>query len=242
MTRNSPPVNPSVHLAIQAVWSDAGFERPVPGIVPLNELVVSYPIWVAEVENLSFERAASYLATSTGQNQEFGLVGSGPLSGFFYAYQYRQSFVGCILVERRDPIVRRRFSVAHELGHYKLHFLPQIGELVSDQLREGLMIADAMNYVEQGDGSDDLPLNAGFVFPIQTGEVVPQLLIMDEEKEIEANQFAAELLMPANSLLERIATIHLPPGQLRGYLAKCLACEFLVSKEAMSRRLAALGV
>jgi Zn-dependent peptidase ImmA (M78 family) len=32
---------------------------------------------------------------------------------------------GCILVRANDPIARRRFSAAHELGHYLMHFRPQ---------------------------------------------------------------------------------------------------------------------
>lgn len=228
--------------AVASVWRDAGFNQPSISIVPLNELVASYPIWIAEVENLSYGRAASYLAERTGQNPELGLVGSGALSGFLYAYQYRQNFVGCIMVEKSDPIVRRRFSVAHELGHYKLHFLPSLNQLTPNQRSNGLVITDAMNYAEQEDGSDDLPSNAGMNFPVWIGEVVPQLVMMDEDKEKEANQFAAELLMPANILRERIATLRLPTSQPRVYLSKRLASEFLVSKEAMIRRLAALGV
>ena len=229
--------------AVQSVWADAGFSRPVPGIVPLGEMVASYPIWVAEVENLSFASAARFLAERTGQTPEFGLGGSGGLAGFLYAYIYRKNIVGCILVEKRDPVARRRFSVAHELGHYKMHFLPQLNQLNPRQRNEGLVIADAMNYAERDDETDDLPISAGITFPMNVGEVVPQLmLIMDEAKETEANQFAAELLMPADTLQERITALCLPAGQPRGYLAKRLASEYLVSKEAMNYRLVAMGI
>jgi hypothetical protein len=235
--------SPQITQAVQSIWEDASLSRPRPGIVPLSELVASYPIWVAEVENLTFASAAAFLAGRTGQVPEFGLGGGAGLAGFLYAYQYRQNFAGCILVEKRDPIARRRFSVAHELGHYELHFLPQLKQLTPSQRSEGLVIADAMNYAEPDGEGDDLPTSAGLSLPIATGEVLPQLmLIMDEAKETEANQFAAELLMPAETLQERIASLRLPAGQPRGYLAKRLASEYLVSKEAMSFRLASLGV
>jgi Zn-dependent peptidase ImmA (M78 family) len=65
---------------------------------------------------------------------------------------------------------------------------------------------------------------------------------MSDEKEAEANKFAAVLLMPDTILHERIAALHLIPGQPRGYLASRLASEFLVSKEAMVYRLAALEI
>lgn len=238
-----PRTNPryaNVAPAVQSVWADAGFDRPTTGIVPLAELVSSYPIWVSEVENLTFDRAALTLTKATGQTPEIGLAGSEALSGFFYAYQYRDSFVGCILVEKRDPIVRRRFSVAHELGHYRLHFLTHLAQLGSVQLDLGLMIADAMIYDGQEDGSDGVPLQVGHTQPVMQLELTPHLAMNDED-EYQANQFAGELLVPEESLAARIASLQPKSGQPRGYLASRLAGEYLVSKETMSIRLSALG-
>ncbi len=243
MTPSDSQPQSVIRQAVQSVWTDAGYDAPTAGIVPLFELVASYPIWVAEVENLSISRAVHYLAERTGQTPEMGLAGDGPLSGFLYAYQYRGSFVGCILVEKRDSVVRRRFSVAHELGHYKLHFEPMLAQLAQDQSDEGLLITDAMLYADPKDGSSELTSGEGTALPVRTGIVSPQpAIIMSDEKEAEANKFAAVLLMPDTILHERIAALHLIPGQPRGYLASRLASEFLVSKEAMVYRLAALEI
>lgn len=229
--------------AVQSVWTDAGYDGPGIGIVPLFDLVTSYPIWVSEVEELSIERAADYLAERTGQKPELGLESRGPLSGFFYAYQYRGGFVGCILTEKRDPVVRRRFSVAHELGHYKLHFEPWLAQLAPDQVDEGVLITDAMIYADQTGGATGFTAGAGNALPVYMGDIVQQpAIVMSDEQESEANQFAASLLMPENVLRERIAEFRLPVGQPRGYLASRLASEFLVSKEAMIYRLAALNL
>jgi len=241
MTQSNSPIALRVLQAVQSVWTDASRDQPSAGIVPLYELVTSYPIWVSEVEHLSIERAASYLAERTGQRPELGLASRGPLSGFFYAYLYRGRFVGCILVEKRDPVVRRRFSVAHELGHYKLHFESWLAQLTPDQAEEGILMTDAMIYADLTEGATGLTTGTGNALPVRMGEVIQQpAIVMSDEQETEANQFAANLLMPECVLRERIAEFHLPVGHPRGYLASRLASEFLVSKEAMVYRLAAL--
>ncbi len=237
------PLDPRISHAVQSVWLDAGLSSQNSGIIPLFDLVASYPIWVSEVEDLSIERAGDFLAEQTGQKPELGLDTFGPISGFFYAYHYRGGYVGCILVEKRDPIVRRRFSVAHELGHYKLHFEPRLAQLSPEEIEEGILLTDAMVYPKQSENTDTLTTGAGYALPLYIGEVVQQpVMIMSDEQETEANQFAAILLMPEDAVRERAAHFYPPVGQPRGYLTSCLAGEFLVSKEAMAYRLATLGL
>lgn len=243
MTQSSLPIYPHILQAVQSVWASSGREGPGVGIVPLYDLIANYPIWVAEVEHLSIEQAANYLAERTGQKPELGLESRGPLSGFFYAYLYRAAFVGCILVEKRDPVVRRRFSAAHELGHYILHFEPWLKQLTPDQAEEGVLMTDAMIYADQTEGASGFTAGTGNALPVHTGVVTQQpAIIMSDEQEAEANQFAASLLMPEHILRERIAEFKIPVGQPRGYLASRLASEFLVSKEAMNFRLTSLGL
>lgn len=235
--------DPRISQTVRSVWVDAGIDEPYFGIIPLFDLVASYPIWVSEVEDLSIERAGDFLAEKTGQKPELGLENFGPISGFFYAYQYRGGFVGCILVEKRDPIVRRRFSVAHELGHYKLHFEPWLAQLSPEQMEEGILLTDAMVYPKQSENADTLTAGAGNALPLHMGEVVRQpAMIMSDKQETEANQFAASLLMPEDTVRARAVQFHPPVCQPRGYLASRLAGEFLVSKEAMAYRLATLGL
>jgi Zn-dependent peptidase ImmA (M78 family) len=244
MTRSNLCIDGRILAAVQSVWSDAAQDGPGTAIVPLHRLVANYPIWVSEIENLSIERASNYISEKTGQKPELGLESHGSLSGFFYAYLYQGTFVGCILVEKQDKVERRRFSVAHELGHYKLHFEPWLDQLEPDQKDQGILITDAMIYAASTDETtNELTAGTGNALPVREGQVTQgPAIFMSEKQEAEANQFAASLLMPENILRERMAGFHLRAGQPRGYLASLLASEFLVSKEAMVYRLATLAL
>jgi Zn-dependent peptidase ImmA (M78 family) len=243
MHRSNSSFSARIMQAVSTVWEDAGISDRSVRITPLYDLVANYPIWMAEVEGLSIERAGIFLAEKTGQKPDLGLENFGPISGFFYAYQYKGGFVGCILVEKRDPVVRRRFSVAHELGHYKLHFEPWLIQLSPEQMNEGVLMTDTMIYPSQSENPNVLTAGAGNALPIDMGEVVRQpVMVMNDDDEIEANQFAAALLMPESAVRQRAAEFFPPAGQPRGYLASRLAGEFLVSKEAMAFRLATLGL
>ena len=108
-----------------------------------------------------------------------------------------------IFVEQSDPPYRKRFSIAHELGHHFLH-LPGEGEIVDKH-------ADMFREKEPSIGS------------------------VSEERirEIQANWFAAALLMPAE--LVHIEW-HRDPS------VKRMATLFNVSEEAMGYRLDTLDL
>lgn len=72
-----------------------------------------------------------------------------------------------ILVEQSDPPYRKRFSIAHELGHHFLHLFAD-GEIVDKRVN--------MFREREPDG---------------------EFISIDRRREIEANWFAAALLMPA---------------------------------------------
>src|SRR5687768_24701 len=99
-----------VALAARLAYLEAGLE---PGLLagtvaPLAGLLRAYGVVADEVGGLSEHRAAAYLAAQTGR----ALLDSGaptPLAGYLYA----NPAGGWILVNRDDPLVRRRFSVAH---------------------------------------------------------------------------------------------------------------------------------
>lgn len=106
-----------------------------------------------------------------------------------------------IAANLNHPSTRRRFTIAHELGHYLLH-------------------PDSPAYYDQEH-------QVGLHFRARiTGASW-------DSKEVEANRFAAELLMPRRMLLARI-------GDTSEVDASQLAAEFMVSKEAMTYRLAEL--
>ena len=72
-----------------------------------------------------------------------------------------------ILINRSDPPFRKRFTIAHELGHFFLH-LDDDGEFVDK---------DANLFRRQPDDA--------------------RVITEDRNREIQANMFAASLLMPA---------------------------------------------
>ncbi|MEI8407032.1 MULTISPECIES: ImmA/IrrE family metallo-endopeptidase [unclassified Kribbella] len=111
-------------------------------------------------------------------------------------------------VNSRNSPKRQRFTIAHELGHWRLH----TGRpLIIDQ---SVMI----------NKRDDISSQATSL------------------EEIEANQFAAELLMP-RAILPRFVGQHLETGiNSREELISALARDFDVSSDAMGWRLINIGI
>ncbi|HWI62742.1 MAG TPA: ImmA/IrrE family metallo-endopeptidase [Symbiobacteriaceae bacterium] len=108
-----------------------------------------------------------------------------------------------IVVEETHHEHRRRFSIAHEVGHYVLHFLPRTAPV-------GVFACTTrdMETAAVPTGSDRL---------------------QHYRQEVEANQFAGELLMPAPAVR---AMCKVTGGQV-GKLAR----HFNVSVRAMEIRL-----
>jgi Zn-dependent peptidase ImmA (M78 family) len=111
------------------------------------------------------------------------------------------------------PRNRQRFTIAHEVGHFILHR----GDLYMDE-------ADA--YPNESQGKHRLLRD----------QVSAQA---SDPKEIEANRFAAALLMPAFMLKDTLSSYILP---LKQKDIEALASEYEVSLQAMAFRLSNLGV
>jgi Zn-dependent peptidase ImmA (M78 family) len=107
-----------------------------------------------------------------------------------------------LLVNDNDSPVRKRFTIAHEIGHSLLH-LEADGEFVDREV-------DMFRAPEDQSTGSDL-----------------------HRYEVEANQFAAALLMDADLVRE-----HWP--QIRS--VKGMAALFRVSESAMGYRLSSLGL
>jgi len=116
----------------------------------------------------------------------------------------------CIAVQEGDHPNRRRFTIAHEIGHHYLRHQFEAGEHVH---------VDHGNYI-----SHRGPRSSTGVDP----------------KEIEANQFAATLLMPSEMILRKVAAIR--SEHLLDYHVSQLAESFGVSEQAMTIRLSGLGL
>lgn len=145
-------------------------------------------------------------------------------------YNLPQNIAGRLYVEqriievRRDDIPQRqRFTVAHEIGHYRLHVL-------IEQLHLPGFSCDSNTVTSHKTHSGHLLL-PGF-----TSQPTYNTAGLDAHKrrriEVEANTFAAELLMPA-PLVERAIDEY-------GKDINTLASKFEVSRQAMQYRLESL--
>ena len=109
-----------------------------------------------------------------------------------------------ILVNQSDQAYRKRFTIAHEIGHYLLHLQDKDGEFADHE-------AD--------------------LFRTEPGEE-PQVAAT-RQREVEANRFAAALLMDGElvrSEWDRLRSI------------KAMSRLFNVSESAMGYRIGALGL
>jgi Zn-dependent peptidase ImmA (M78 family) len=114
-----------------------------------------------------------------------------------------------IAVQVKDTENRKRFTIAHEIGHHCLRHQFEPGEHV--HVDHGFLITPRNSRSSTG---------------------------MDRQ-EIEANQFAACLLMPARLLERRIKDFKTP--SLRDHHVNRLVQDFKVSEQAMTIRLSSLG-
>lgn len=121
-----------------------------------------------------------------------------------------------IVINRQHPKTRQRFTIAHEIGHYHLHRSRQASNVFID--RAVYFRSDREVYFRDN----------------QFGEA-------DHRMELEANAYAAGLLMP-QQLLDRYIDQHADDVDLsKAAGIRMLADEFEVSRAAMEYRLQNLG-
>lgn len=208
--------------AIRRLFTAAGLPWPPPARrtvvpVPLDRLIATYNLVHEEVPGLTRAAAGAYLARWGIHRPEL-LEDNSLLAGFLFA----NARGGYILVRADDPLPRRRFTAAHELGHYLLHFLPRLQ--ATPDLETYLVQQDSGETVRE----EEKP----------SGDNAVSLT----EMERQANRFAAELLMPeavcrtANELYA--ARFNITPRFLEHHLAS----DLLVSREAARWRLRSLSV
>lgn len=202
--------------AIERLHAAAGLTWPPPigpAIVPvaLDRLIATYNLVHEEVPALSRAVAGAFLARWGIQRPEL-LEDAAPLAGFLFA----NAGGGYILVRADDPLPRRRFTAAHELGHYLLHFLPRL-----DAERDGEM------QIVLDDGTETVREDEELSLP---------------EMERQANQFAAELLMPESVCRAACVRNRARFGTTARFLEHHLASDLLVSREAARWRLRGLAL
>jgi Zn-dependent peptidase ImmA (M78 family) len=113
----------------------------------------------------------------------------------------RKEGVAFIALNSKEPSVRQRFTLAHELGHYFLH-------------------QNKNTFIEYRDNKEQ-----------ENGKQK----IIRGPKEIEANKFAAALLMPKKFLVRDVSELA-PTGVTEAHVT-FLANKYGVSEKAMTYRL-----
>jgi Zn-dependent peptidase ImmA (M78 family) len=117
--------------------------------------------------------------------------------------------MSCIVIRKNDAVQRQRFSIAHEIGHFVLRHQFESGEHV--HVDRGFRVSRRDKRSSSG----------------------------TDAKEIEANQFAAALLMPSWIVMDNIKAIG--SDDLNDEHVTDLARKFKVSEQAMTIRLSVLG-
>jgi hypothetical protein len=208
--------------AIRQLYAAAGLPWPPPARravapVPLDRLIATHNLVHEEVPGLTRAASGAFLARWGVRRPEL-LEDNSPLAGFLFA----NARGGYILVCADDPLPRRRFTAAHELGHYLLHFLPRWHAT-----------KDLETYLEQNDDADKVR---------EDEKPTDDKALSLPEMERQANRFAAELLMPE-------AVCQGAREQYKGrfrttlrFLEHHLAGALLVSREAVRWRLRSLNI
>ncbi len=229
---NPSALNTQIDAAIGSLYRAAESAPPTVDapIAPLGELVRNQNVTCTELANLSMHTAMSYLLKRGGLTELFENPSVDALAGFLYA----NSHFGSIFVEKSDRLTRRRFSIAHELGHYLLHFQPLL-VTIEEEEEAFVEVFELFPKMDSDIEPDVLPTGKLNLFGIEE-----DMVIDFERMEREANQFAVELLMPTN-VMHELAARYIP--QFRGEdLVWRLSSEMLVSGAAIRWRLNELGL
>ena len=235
-----------ISAAVRQAFAEAGldFDALRPGVMPLFEIVSAYPLRVAtlpEGKRLTARSAVEFLGRETGKELPLPSDGDRPLSGFIYVFEYEGFYNGCIFTEWNDPVTRRRFSAAHELAHYLMHFRPLLEQRRREGASEPLILTEGVSL----DVKDEMREVPAAQISASEGVDEPQPLVLrstPQELEREANLFAAELLMPAH-VCEELARQYAQRFNMKAEVkARLLARDFFVSAEAMTRQLKELGL
>lgn len=221
-TLGEDPNRTALIAEVDALYAEMDLPSPTVRypIAPLGPLRDDLPVVIVELSNLTSAAAETYLVRGGSLTERFeaGIATREPLAGFLYA-SIQSSF---LFLRQEDPVVRRRFSLAHEIGHLRLHVPAAFAD--ADALEAGF---HDLFSEKQADG---MGLGAE-----------PGLREDFERQEREADQFAAELLMP-EALLRELAERAQRDGYHHEGLAERLAMEMLVSRAAMLRRLRELRI
>ncbi len=234
------PKTREIDAAVRGAFAEAGLDFGAlrPGVVPLFPIISAFPLRVAALpdgKRLTARSAVEFLSRETGKELPAPEDGDRPLSGFIYVFEYGGFVNGCIFTESADPVERRRFSAAHELAHYLLHFRPKLERRRHEGASEPLILTESVPVNPQKEAGEDFTGTVSTVEGVLDAQ--PFAAAGTPEMEREANRFAAELLMPSRAceaLARHYAERYVTKSAV---MARLLARDFFVSVGAMTRRL-----
>jgi hypothetical protein len=209
-------------------------------IAPLRELVRAFPIRVVEIQSLTYISAYEFIENATGQPILTNDTEARRLAGFLYATGNTPETALCLmLVEANDPIPRRRFTAAHELGHFILHFLTAL-DVEFNPYGEELTFVENTTYPDEIEANEDMP--AGEAFFTRGYEQYEYSDKSLEHIEAEANAFATNLLMP-EAVCKVLFNYYVSRcNYMESAVIKSLSTQLLVSQQAMRWRLRQLNL
>lgn len=219
--------------AVAWLYRAAGVRLPSAAacVAPLRGLVAGLFLDCVELPQLTIRAVADYLSQYGISVAPSGDDDRAKLAGYLHV----SMSIGFIFVNQPDRVTRRRFSVAHELGHYVMHLRPVLDELKRRGEPLTISVTDIPRLAGAGALKSDGESEEGFQGQVSTSDdsVVSGLLPPADQMEAEADDFASELLMPS-AVVRELAS----QEGLRGDdLAWKLATEMLVSRTSMERRL-----
>lgn len=226
-----------IDARIQWLWNqsdldEATYAQSGSWVVPLSDLARSLSIDIEEVEDLTYGSAKQFLHSEFEISLPLdGVATFKALAGFIHA----DPEATIILIKRSKQIAhhhvaRRRFTIAHELGHFVLHFCPlwENDDETNRVFIEGAHLPE--DGKEDDEESDETQLSSDLLAVAGTHKSYEQL-------EAEANAFAARLLMPESAVRAQFEKWAPRLSQKRSILARRFGGDFLVSAPAMRRRL-----
>lgn len=142
-----------------------------------------------------------------------------------------------VYYEARDILGRQHFSIAHELGHYVIHWPEVVRKLDGEGAHdvEGQFVDLEDTFTRYFEGDETTPLQSGVLFRIEG----KKRIVRSQRMETEANYFAQFIMLPERTVLNAVETIMGLPYETAKHV---LAHQFEVSVAAMDLRLRQLGV
>jgi Zn-dependent peptidase ImmA (M78 family) len=140
---------------IAALYEETDVAQPSEAypIAPLGPILERLPIRFDELPQLTLHSAEEFLKKRNVLQEPLDYGDENPdasLSGFIYS----DGYIARLLVNSSEMITRRRFSIAHELGHFVLHCRPQAAALANGEPFIDMFASEGEGHVQREQEAD----------------------------------------------------------------------------------------